>query len=42
MNTLEVLIYKLGQLSVTVEELVTPKKNWIIPFILGVIACYLS
>lgn len=35
MSTLEVFVYKLGEWSVTAQEMVTPSKNWIIPIVLG-------
>ena len=41
MSTLEVLAFKLGEWSVTVQEMTTPSKNWIVPIILGIIVGFM-
>lgn len=40
MRTLETFAYRLGVWSVGAQEMLTPKKNWVIPFVLGVAICW--
>lgn len=34
---MEKFVYNIGKLSVTIQEFFTPKVNWVVPFVVGMV-----